>query len=136
MARLVPKIYPLDVNENIPIGISFPLTVGTQKQNFVTSNQVHDNLRNLILTMKGERPMQPTFGSDLYNLLFEQIDDAQLSNAAEQAVRDAVALWMPAIQIESVSVTSERDLNRVQISVLYSIEGWESDNILNLTVRV
>ena len=130
MARLVPKIYPLDVNENIPIGISFPLTVGTQKQNFVTSNQVHDNLRNLILTMKGERPMQPTFGSDLYNLLFEQIDDAQLSNAAEQAVRDAVALWMPAIQIESVSVTSERDLNRVQISVLYSIEGWESETLL------
>ena len=136
MARLVPKIYPLDVNENVPIGISFPLTVGTQKQNFVTSAQVHDNLRNLILTMKGERPMQPTFGSDLYNLLFEPIDDGQLSNAAEHAVRDAVALWMPAVQIESVSVSSERDRNRVFVTVLYSIEGWESDNVLNLTVRV
>ena len=136
MARLVPKIYPLDVNENVPIGISFPLTVGTQKQNFVTSAQVHDNLRNLILTMKGERPMQPTFGSDLYNLLFEPIDDDQLSNAAEHAVRDAVALWMPAIQIETVSITSERDRNRVLVTVIYSIEGWESDNVLNLTVRV
>ena len=78
MARLVPKIYPVDVDENTPIGVSFPLTVGTQRQNFITTKQVHDNLRNLLLTMKGERPMQPTFGSDLYNLIFEPLQEEQL----------------------------------------------------------
>tara|TARA_R110001583_G_scaffold13766_4_gene58734 strand:- start:41020 stop:41430 length:411 start_codon:yes stop_codon:yes gene_type:complete len=136
MARLVPKIYPNDVDENTPIGLSFPLTVGTQKQNFITTHQVHDNLRNLILTMKGERPMQPTFGSDLYYLLFEPISDTDLAEAAMTAIKDAVAEWMPVVQILDVTVTSNRDENKILIIVTYAVGGWQTGNILNLTVKV
>ena len=64
MARLVPKIYPNDINPNTVIGVGFPLHVGMWNKNYNTSAQVKDNLRNLILTMKGERVMQPEFGCD------------------------------------------------------------------------
>ena len=136
MAKLVPKIYPNDVDDNTPIGVSFPLTVGTQEQNYITTDQVHDNLRNLILTMKEERPMQPEFGSDIMRLCFEPIDDEQLSIAARETIIDAVDQWMPSIQIINVEASSEADENRVLIRVSYAIEGWETNNVLNLTVRV
>jgi len=136
MAKLVPKIYPLDVNENIPIGISFPLTVGTQKQNFLTSNQVHDNLRNLILTMKGERPMQPEFGSDVYYLLFEQLYQEGIAEAARNAIKDAVKIWMPFITIQEVIVTPDTDNSKVTIECNYAVQGWPASNSLNLTVKV
>ena len=33
------------------------------------------NLKNLLLTKKGERVLQPNFGSGLQSLLFEPIDE-------------------------------------------------------------
>tara|TARA_R110002020_G_scaffold24388_2_gene80328 strand:- start:84 stop:494 length:411 start_codon:yes stop_codon:yes gene_type:complete len=136
MPRLVPKIYPNDVNENIPIGISFPLTVGTQRQNFVTTQQVHSNLKNLIMTMKGERLMQPNFGSDLYNLLFEQMDEMSLRDAALEAIKSAVEIWMPQVQINNIKVKLHPDRNLIHLSVNYWVEGWDPGGALNLEVKV
>ena len=104
MAKLVPKIYPNDSTSN-PVGVGFPLVVGSPNQNYTTTAQVHDNLRNLILTMKGERVMQPTFGSDIYLLLFENIYEEQLTESATTAIKDAVALWMPFVTIGEVEST-------------------------------
>jgi len=137
MARLVPKIYPLDVDENNPIGISFPLTIASQpRQNFLTSQQVHDNLKNLILTMKGERIMQPDFGSDLYLLLFEASIDPVLLQAAKDAIEDAVELWMPAVNIGDVEIETDKDKYTLLIRVDYSVAGWPAENVINLKVKV
>ena len=136
MAKLVPKIYPNDFDINNPIGIGFPLVVGTPKQNFTTTEQIHDNLRNLILTMKGERPMQPDFGSDLYFLLFEQLYQEGLAQAARNAIKEAVNQWMPFITIQEVLVTPNTDMNKVVIECNYAIQGWPANSSLNLTVNV
>ena len=136
MARLVSKIYPNDVDENNPIGVGFPLTIGTQNQNFFTSQQVHDNLRNLILTMKGERPMNPTFGCDIYYLLFEQLNDDTIQEAAFDAVTSAVSEWMPAVNIRDLELNSRYDENLVIVKIFYSVNGWSADNVLNLEVKV
>ena len=136
MARLVPKIYPNDLDVNNPIGIGFPLNVGTPNQNFTTTQQIHDNLRNLILTMKGERPMQPDFGSDLYLLLFEPLYQESLAQAARDAIKSAVANWMPFITIQQVIVTPDTENSKVGIEVNYAVQGWPANNSLNLTVKV
>jgi len=136
MARIVPKIYPKDLDANNPIGLSFPLTMRTQAQNYYTSGQVHDNLRNLILTMPGERPMNPTFGSDIYHILFEQLQDDLIQEAAHDAITKAVQTWMPAVKIQEVIVTSQYDDNKVKIEVFYSVIGWKAENVLNLEVKV
>jgi|TARA_R100000315_G_C5119689_1_gene68371 phage baseplate assembly protein W len=136
MARLVRKIYPVDVDQNTPIGLDFPLIIGSAKQNFVTSQQIHANLKNLIMTMKGERPMQPTFGSDLYNILFEPIDDGQMSDAAATAIKSAVASWMPQVTITRVKVSSRKDQNKIRVGVSYMFDGWPADSVLNLEVKI
>ena len=138
MAKLVPSLSSEQIvlSGDIAVGIGFPLNVGTPKQNFTTTQQIHDNLRNLILTMKGERPMQPTFGSDLYNLLFEPLYEDTLTMACSEAIKSAVAQWMPFVTIEDVDVTERRDKNLMLVRVSYSVQGWTPDNTLNLAVKV
>ena len=59
------------------IGITLPIQIGQVafNQSFVTSDQVESNLKNLLLTKKGERLLQPNFGTNLHNLLFEPNDE-------------------------------------------------------------
>ena len=73
MARPIKKINPLDLKKNVAIGIPFPLG-GTPifSSTFTTEEQALSNLKNLLLTRKGERPFQPLFGTDIPSFLFEK----------------------------------------------------------------
>ena len=65
---------------NFAMGFTLPLTFGenTFEQAFLTKDQVKSNIKNLLLTKKGERIIQPEFGSGLQSLLFEQnVDDLE-----------------------------------------------------------
>ena len=66
MARPTKKINPLDLKKNVAIWIPFPLG-GTPifSSTFTTEEQALSNLKNLLLTRKGERPFQPLFGTDV-----------------------------------------------------------------------
>ena len=137
MARLVPKIYPADYDENIPIGIGFPLTVDQDpKVNYETTKQVHDNLRNLILTIPGERPMEPDFGCNLLYLVFDQMNEQQMTDAATAAIKTAVSTWMPAVTIMDVDLATDMDNYTMMFTVAYSVDGWAAENVLNLTMAI
>ena len=124
------------VEETIAIGLSFPLTVGTTYQNFTTAKQIHDNLRNLILTIPGERVYYPTFGCGLYHLLYEPLSDGELEPAATIAVEEAVEEWMPYVSISSIQISSSPTESKMNIKVQYRVNGWEASNILNLDVSL
>ena len=136
MARLVSNIYPYDHDEYIPVGMGFPINVGSPNMNYTTRSQIHDNLRNLILTMKGERVMQPEFGSDLYFLLFEQLYDDDLSKAAFKSINEATKIWMPYIILGPVSVTTQADSTAASVKISYSVQGWDELETLNISVEV
>lgn len=76
---------------------------------------------NLILTKKGERVSNPTFGCDLWKLLFEQKDGDTLQELAQQYVQEAVNAFMPYLQLEEVSITNA--------------ETFDTDQNINLYVR-
>ena len=58
-----------------PIGITIPFNKpnGIFHQSFTNVKQVLSNLKNLLLTARGERYMLPTFGTDIKTILFENI---------------------------------------------------------------
>jgi len=63
-----------------PTGIRFPITTDTgyfKKSSGITL--VKENLRQLLLTKRGERVMLPNFGTDLRNYLMEPMDQALFS---------------------------------------------------------
>ena len=60
--------------DDIGIGIQIPFGPGRSnfKLNYTTLDQARTNIINLLLTHKGERFMQPKFGTDLRRFLFRQ----------------------------------------------------------------
>ena len=67
-----------DLNDDISVGVTLPFDgnqLGGYNLSKTTLQQASSNIKNLLLTMKGERPMQPTFGSDLFRTLFEPMVD-------------------------------------------------------------
>jgi phage baseplate assembly protein W len=80
MAIELGKVNVTDLTENdykvLGIGINRSSNSnGIFATNYTTLTQAKDNLKNLILTKKGERLMQPEFGCDIWLVLFEQISE-------------------------------------------------------------
>ena len=93
-------------------------------------------MKNLLLTMPGERIYYPTFGSNLYRLLFEPMNDEEMIPAATNAVETAVEEWMPFVEISQVRIISKIDEQKVKVIVNYKINGWPAPNVLNMDVKV
>ena len=128
------KINPLDLKKNKAIGVTLPLG-GTPifKLSYTTEEQAISNLKNLILTRKGERPFQPLFGTDVYSLLFEQMTET-LSSDLEFSLRSDIEFWLPYIIIEELVVNLEEDYNRVTINLVVKVS--ENGANTNITILV
>jgi|TARA_B100000287_G_scaffold355178_1_gene345714 phage baseplate assembly protein W len=97
-----------DQDESIAIGVALPITKGNAgyfQQEYITLHQLKHNIKNLILTMKGERPMLPTFGTEIYSTLFEQ-DDGSMSEKIKESVIEALKIWLPFVKLENLQVLS------------------------------
>jgi phage baseplate assembly protein W len=107
------------------IGITLPLQIGNTafNQSFKTIDQVRTNIKNLLLTKRKERVMQPDFGSGLQELLFDFNDDF-LGDKIEEVITNSMEKWLPYVTIEEIDVrqTNElKDTNNVEISLTFSI---------------
>lgn len=81
---------------------------------------VKESIKNLILTDRGERLMQPTLGGNINAMLFENITPATLTLIEDQ-VRTTLDLYEPRAEVLSVNVTSNIDDNTVRISITFYI---------------
>lgn len=129
------KVDPLDLKPNTAIGVMLPLG-GTPifKSSYTTEEQAISNLKNLLLTRKGERPLQPNFGSEIYSILFEQIE-LDTAESLESSIRADIKYWLPYIIVSDLVVTTEEDLNRIQIklSVKVTNTGANTNIIIYVT---
>ena len=79
MAFRVSNIEPIDLQPRVAIGISLPFNGPTGfNSTFDTATQLKSNLIAFLLTNKGERVLNPTFGANLRELIFEQIHETTL----------------------------------------------------------
>ena len=117
------NVREIDNNDDIYIGVEFPLDFsvdGFLRKTKTIRQQVKSNIRNLLLTSKGERVFQPNFGSDLKILLFEQISPESLSNV-ENSIRQSLSTWLPYVRVVNVVVVEDdRNPNQVLVSLEYS----------------
>lgn len=98
--------HAIDYEPDVAVGITLPLKNGSMGYfdvSFTTLEQAKSNLKNLLLTNKGERPMQPDFGSEFYRLLFEPIDD-DFSVKVDDVIRRDMGFWLPYLNVDSVVV--------------------------------
>jgi phage baseplate assembly protein W len=107
MAIELGKVNVVDLSENdykvLGIGINRNSdSNGIFAVNFTTLTQAKDNLKNLILTKKGERLMQPEFGCDVWKVLFEPLDGVLVETSIENSIVEAVSIWLPYLNIDTI----------------------------------
>ena len=114
-----------DLNPNVYIGLKLPLENGNQGFFGRTQKAIEQtkyNIKNLLLTKKGERLGNPTFGSDLEKIIFEQEGD-DLENKVEETIRSSVSEWLPFVGIESIETNfSVNNRNMVNVSIHFSLD--------------
>lgn len=103
---IVKKYNPIDLLPDVAVGIKLPFT-GKNGNLFDLSYSTHDqalsNLKNLLLTRRGERIMEPYFGTTIQDALFEPNTDI-LIETIKSSISDAIAYWLPYIIINSLEV--------------------------------
>jgi phage baseplate assembly protein W len=97
---------------------------GVFSTNFTTLQQAKNNLKSLILTKKGERLMQPDFGCDVWKVLFEPIDNIEVS--IENSIINAVSIWLPYLNINEIIFDYDEndiDTNKVSLDIKFSLQS-------------
>jgi|TARA_B100001094_G_C18107655_1_gene759305 phage baseplate assembly protein W len=89
-------------------------------------NAIARSIRNLILTIPGERPFNPALGSEVYRLLFENFDQ-QTAFAIKTQIQTTISNFEPRVKIESIDVTPDFDSHEFNVTITYNIIGIESD---------
>ena len=128
----------LNENDDARFGLTFPLEYNNQQGGFFPTSrtikeQASSNLKNLILTNKGERVGQPEFGTNLTSILFEPITP-DIGDRIEASISEAISKWLPYITIVNVfTSTPETNPNMILIQVEFSIKVDDPNSVNTIT---
>ena len=124
-----------DLDEDVYIGLKLPLEQnrdGFFSRTKTSVEQSKYNIKNLLLTRKGERLGNPQFGSDLINVLFEQEEDVE--SKIEESIRSSVSQFLPFVNIVKLDINfSESTKNLVGIELHFSL-NTDLTNVEKLTI--
>ncbi len=114
-----------DGKEFLGTGWSFPPTFdkgGTNSVAMISGEEdIRQSLQIIVSTGIGERVMQPDFGAQLIDLMFDSIT-VSLASLIEDRIRTAIFQFEPRVDLNTVNVdTDEQNEGVVLIDVDYTV---------------
>ena len=79
---------------------------------------INNSIRNILLTRVGSVPGNPTFGSEIQDVLFNQMDHIN-RNLLQNLIREALVKWERRILVTGVQVIEEPENNKLIASIGY-----------------
>lgn len=123
-------------------GILLPISHGPNgffNSSYTVVDQIKSNMNVLLRTKKGERRMNPEFGSGLWNILFENYNE-DISPMIKNTIQRDVSRWMSYVRVEDVQVytnnTEYKDKNKVGVKVLFTVPSVGINKIQTLEVAI
>ena len=137
-------------------GISpkLPLSLDTNDGHYEMTKTVKENvaqnLKNLILTIPGEKIMDTNFGVGLISFLFKQ-NTEEVHGEIYEKISQQVATYMPFVGIEEIYFSNETsemglgmltpneesvDMHSLSIRVEFTIRPLDVQEILDITVGI
>ena len=93
--------------DGITYGINFPfrdsLTGEYLQLTQYQKDEIRADLIHLLLTRKGSRYYLPTFGTRIYEFIFEPFDGLNF-DAIESDIRDAITTFMPNLIVNNITI--------------------------------
>lgn len=119
------------LNERLGHDLKFPIA-----NNFEPISGVElllQDIQQLILTVPGERVGRPTYGCNLRNQVWENIDQAYLNGASE--IRAALGKFEPRITVTSVTGQLNRNTSLILFSIRFLINATNTTANLVIPFR-
>lgn len=131
--QVVPVNNIVTVTNNVGLGVAFSTgTHGLFSSIYTTPQQIKENLKSLLLTRVGERHMQPTYGTNLLNIIFEP-NISELKEDITDLLTIPINYWIPSISIESIDIITNEDdpnmIHNLKITIKYSVQNFSPDTI-------
>lgn len=152
MAQQEYRYHPLDFEPDVAVGVLLPFNgnapgrtfnqnyaSGSQggasvfAQSYSTEEQAVSNLKNLLLTRKGERFMQPDFGTQIVDSLFEQ-STVDLERSIEDGLNEDIATWLPYIILDNIIVDRRIDQHVLDISLHFRVTENGANQVIKLLI--
>ena len=94
--------------------------VGNQLGRVLNERSVIQSLKNIISTDLGERLFQPSIGSDIRRMLFENIAQENLT-AVSSYIQTAILRNEPRVSLLNIDVTSYPEENGISITIYFNL---------------
>ncbi len=115
--------------ESLGRGWKFPIKVDTRGGIALSKyeEKIRESIMIILSTAKGERVMRPDFGCDIHDFTFSIINISTLT-MIKSAVREALLLWEPRIEVLDVETATEKINDGILlISVDYKIRTTNTE---------
>ena len=111
------RINPLDINNNVTIGVAFPLDETNMFKGTETLEaQTQANLINLLLTEPGERLYIPEYGIGLKKLLFSQEINLDALNST---INQKIQFYLPEITLIDTETDFVENEHLLYLKIIY-----------------
>ena len=128
-----------DQNVDVAVGLGFPLAIagtasgsGQFSQTFTINEQVVHNMRQVLLTIKGEIPNNPNFGSNLYRLIFDPATQ-ELNEAIRVEINTTLEAFMPYVTVDSIDINADEDNNTMNVRINFTVDATGFQQALAVT---
>lgn len=110
-------------------GWSFPPTFNMQLKEVQLTDKVEDiekSLQILLTTSIGERLMQPRYGCNMEDLLFESLDTATKTIITDR-IKTAILFFEPRIEAKKIELNTQNELEgEITVEIEYIIPSTNS----------
>lgn len=96
---------------------------------------INNSIKNILLTRRGSVPGKPRFGSDLYTLLFSQLDSLTES-VAKSMIFACLTEFENRINVINIDLKSVEEYNKLVITINYRYKdnfGQTSDGSASIS---
>jgi len=150
MARPVYQYRPNNDTPDVAIGVLIPFNKGAARRaigseysasasnglgvfesSYTTRDAVLSNLKNLLLTAKGERHMQPNFGTNIKSVLFEN-NTSTIREILLESIDEDIKYWLPYVDLTETEVTPSADRHSLTVRLNFFITTIGINLVINI----
>lgn len=100
---------------------------------FISIDAVKSSIKNIIETLKGRRRMLPEFAGNLWNYLFEPMDEITAQSIGEYLI-ETIERWDSRVILDNIHITPNYSMHRYDIQVNFRIKNSEQVGELETSI--
>lgn len=124
----------------MPLSIKFPINMNSEANAGIdshadsqTTEAIKQNMKMLLLTMKGEYVWDPNFGVGLNNYLFEK-DVTISTNVLEGEIRKQISSYMPYVAIDGINIELDSNNQTLKVQLRFRYNGLSIPELFEVEV--